>query len=103
MSTAASGDSSTRSALQRVLFPVAAAAVTVLLFFAYGYLHREPDGAIPNRLQVDAQEKVAAKHAVELCWGRAKTMPAGSGEAQIASDACQQMQAQYEQTYRLVP
>lgn len=103
MSPAAGGVSSTRSALQRVLFPAAAAAVAALLFFAYGYLHREPDGAIPNRLHLDVQEKVAAKNAVELCWGRAKTMPAGSGEKQIASDACQQMQSQYEQTYRLTP
>ena len=103
MSTAADGDGSQRSAVQKILFPAAVAAVTVALFFAYGYLHREPDGATPSRLQVDAQEKATAKHAVELCWGRAKTMPAGSGEAQIASDACQQLQAQYEQTYRLAP
>lgn len=103
MSAAADGDGAKRSTLLKILFPAAVAAVTVLLFFAYGYLHREPDGAIQNRLQVDAQEKVTAKHAVELCWGRAKTMLAGSGEAQIAIDACQQMQAQYEQAYRLVP
>ena len=103
MSTTADGGRSKRSALQKTLFPAAVTAVTVALFFTYGYLHREPDGASPSRLQVDAQEKVTAKHAVELCWGRAKTMPAGSGEAQIASDACQQMQAQYEQTYRLAP
>lgn len=103
MSSSAAGNSSKRSALQKILFPAAVAAVTVLLFFAYGYLHREPNGATPSRLQLDAQEKVTAKHAVELCWARAKTMPTGSGEAQIASDACQQMQAQYEQTYRLAP
>lgn len=103
MSTGADRDSLKRGALQKILFPAAVAAMAVLLFFAYGYLHREPNGATPSRLQVDAQEKVTAKHAVELCWARAKTMPAGSGEAQIASDACQQMQAQYEQTYRLAP
>ena len=102
MSTA-DGDSRKRSALQKILFPASVAAVIVALFFTYGYLHREPDGATPSRLQLATQEKAAAKHAVELCWGRAKTMPAGSGEAQIASDACQQMQAQYEQTYRLAP
>lgn len=103
MSTGANGDSSKRSALQKILFPAAVAAVTVLLFFAYGYLHREPASVTPSRQQVDAKEKSTAKVAVDLCWDRAKALPTGSGEAQIASDACQQMQVQYEQTYRLAP
>lgn len=97
MSTSADGDSLKRGALQKILFPAAVAAVTVLLFFAYGYLHREPNGATPSHLQVDAQEKVTAKHAVELCWGRAKTMPVGSGEAQIAQGACELLQKEYDQ------
>lgn len=97
MNTSADGDSLKRGALQKILFPAAVAAVTVLLFFAYGYLHREPNGATPSRLQVDAQEKVAAKHAVELCWGHAKTMPVGSGEAQIAQGACELLQKEYDQ------
>lgn len=91
------------SALQKILFPAAATAVIVLLLFVYGSVHREPEGAAPSHQQVVAQEKSAAKDAVELCWGRAKALPSGSGEAQIAQDACQQMQVQYEQTYRLTP
>ena len=103
MSTTTDGDASKRSVLQKILFPAAVAAVTVALFFGYGYLHREPVGATPSRLLVEAQAKSAAKDAVELCWDRAKALPSGSGEAQIARDECQQMQVQYEQTYRLTP
>jgi hypothetical protein len=87
----------------KIIFPGLVAAVTALLFFGYWSLHRETVGATPSRLQVDAQEKSASKDAVELCWDRAKALPSGSGEAQIARDACQQMQVQYEQTYRLTP
>ncbi|WP_076569853.1 hypothetical protein [Janthinobacterium sp. TND4EL3] len=92
-----------RPTIFKVIVPGLVAAVTVLLFFGYWSLHSEPDGAAPSRQQVEAQEKAAAKDAIELCQGRAKALPAGSGEAQIAQDACQQMQAQYEQTYRLTP
>jgi hypothetical protein len=92
-----------RPTIFKVIFPGLVAVVTGLLFFGYWSLHREPVGATPSRLQVEAQEKSAAKDAVELCWGRAKALPSGSVEAQIARDACQQMQAQYEQTYRLAP
>lgn len=92
-----------RPTIFKVLFPGLVAAVTALLIFGYWSLHREPVGATPSRLQVDAQAKSAAKDTVELCWGRARALPSGSGEAQIAQDACLQMQTQYEQTYRLTP
>lgn len=103
MSPAPGSRDAARSTIFKIIFPGLVAAVTALLFFGYWSLHREPVGATPSRLQVDAQEKSAAKDAVQLCWGRTKTLPSGSGEAQIARDACQQMQAQYEQTYRLAP
>ncbi|WP_338678957.1 hypothetical protein OPV09_17660 [Janthinobacterium sp. TB1-E2] len=90
-------------ALQQVLFPGGAAALVALLFFVYGSVHREPEGAVPSQQQVVAQEKSAAKDAVELCRSRATALPAGSSEAKIAQDACQLMQTQYEQTYRLTP
>ena len=90
-------------ALQKVLFPGVAAALVALLFFVYGSVHREPEGAVPSQLQVVAQEKSAAKDAVELCRSRATALPAGSSEAKIAQNACQLMQTQYEQTYRLTP
>ncbi|MGV8869308.1 MAG: hypothetical protein ACOH2S_20505 [Janthinobacterium svalbardensis] len=103
MSLGPANSHAARPTIFKVIFPGIVAAATALLFFGYWSLHREPVGATPSRLQVDAQEKSAAKDAVELCWGRAKALPSGSGEAQIARDACQQMQAQYEQTYRLAP
>lgn len=89
--------------LQKVLFPAAAAAVIALLFFVYGSVHREPEEAAPSQQQVVAQEKSAANDAVELCRSRATALPAGSSEAKIAQDACQLMQVQYEQTFRLTP
>lgn len=103
MSLAPGGTPSTAATLRKILVPALVAAVTVLLFFVYGSIHREPEGAAPGRHQVDAQEKLNAKSAIESCRDRAKALPAGSGEAKIAQDACQQMQAQYEQTYRLAP
>ena len=103
MSPAPGNRDSARPTIFKVIFPGLVAAVTARLFFGYWSLHREPVGATLSRLQVDAQEKSAAKDAVELCLDRAKALPSGSGEAQIARDACQQMQAQYEQTYRLAP
>lgn len=92
-----------RPTIFKVIFPGLVAAVTALLFFGYWSLHSEPTGAAPSRLQVDAQEKSAAKDAIHLCWDRAKALPTGSGEAQIVQNACQQMQVHYEQTYRLTP
>lgn len=103
MSPAPGSRDAARPTIFNVLFPGLVAAVTALLFFGYWSLHREPVGATPSRRQVDAQAKSAAKDAVELCWRRAKALPSGSGEAQITRDGCQQMQAQYEQTYRLAP
>ena len=103
MSPAPGSHDAARPTIFKVIFPGLVAAVTALLFFGYWSLHREPVGATPSRLQADAQEKSAAKDAVELCWGRAKALPSGSGEAQITQDACQQMQVQYEQSYRLTP
>ncbi|WP_146012315.1 hypothetical protein [Janthinobacterium sp. AD80] len=103
MSPSSGGNNSARGALQKILFPAVAAALVALLFFVYGSVHREPEGAVPSQQQVFAQEKSAAKHAVELCRSRATALPAGSSEAKIAQDACQLMQAHYEQTYRLTP
>lgn len=103
MTTSPARNQTKGSALQKILFPAAAAAVIVLLFFVYGSVHREPEGAAPSHQQVVAQEKSAAKYAVEMCRSRAIALPAGSSEAKIARDACQLMQTQYEQTYRLTP
>jgi hypothetical protein len=103
MSPSSGGNSSVRGVLQNILFPVAAAALVALLFFVYGSVHREPEGAVPSQQQVAAKEKSAAKDAVELCRSRATALPAGSSEAKIAQNACRLMQTQYEQTYRLTP
>ena len=103
MSPAPGSRDAARPTIFKVLFPGLVAAVTALLFFGYWSLHREPDGATPSRQQVDAKEKSAAWDAVDLCRARAKALPAGSVEARTAQDACQLMQTQYEQTYRLTP
>lgn len=103
MSTVPSRNEAKGGALHKALFPSAVAAVMALFVFGYWTVHREPDGATASRQHVEAQEKSAAKNAVEACWNRAKVLPARSGESQIAQDACQLLQKQYEQAYRLTP
>lgn len=103
MSAAPGSRDAARPTIFKVIFPGLVAAVTALLFFGYWSLHREPDGAMLSRQQADAQEQAVAKDAVEACRGRAGALPAGSDEARIAQLACERMQAQYEQTYRLAP
>lgn len=77
--------------------------VMAMLCFGYWALYRQPTSTQSSEQKSASEEKFKAWHAVEYCNERAKALPAGSGEAQIARDACQLLQTQFEQTYRLVP
>lgn len=91
------------STLREILTFAIVALIVAMLFFGYWTLHRQPDGGPPSQQQVDAEAKSNAMYAVKYCRERANELPAGLGEAKIAQEACELMQTQYEQTYRLTP
>lgn len=91
------------STLREILTFAIVALIVAMLFFGYWTLHRQPDGGPPSQQQIDAEAKSNARYVVKYCRERAKALPAGLAEAKIAQDACELLQAQYEQTYRLAP
>ncbi|MDO8065602.1 hypothetical protein [Janthinobacterium sp. SUN206] len=94
---------SKRSTLRAALTFFVGLVVIGLLFLVYWSLHLQSGSTQTNEQQAASEEKYKAWYAVKYCREQAESLPAGSGEAQIARDACQQMQKQYEQTYRLTP
>lgn len=94
---------SKRPALRAALTFFVGLLVIGMLFLVYWSLHLQSGSTQTNEQQAVSEEEFKAWYAVKYCREQADSLPAGSGEAQIAQDACQQMQRRYEQTYRLMP
>lgn len=103
MSAPSAADSAKGRSIREVLFFALAAVIFVMFGLGYWALHREPPSPQSNERDATSNDQSNARYAITVCRERAQALPAGSDQAQIAREACQLMQTQYDQTYRLAP
>lgn len=89
--------------IREALFLAFAATIFAMLGLGYWALHRETPQAQSSEREAASNEQSNARYAITVCRERAQALPAGSDQAQVAREACQLMQTQYDQTYRLAP
>jgi len=97
------GNSANGHNIREVVFLALTAAIFVMLGLGYWALHREPPSAQSSEREAASNDQSNARYALTVCRERAQALPASSDQAQVAKEACHLMQAQYDQTYRLVP
>ena len=97
MSDISAPDRAKDQRLREGLFWLLAIAVAAMICFGYWAMHRQPASTQSNEQKEASEKEFKAWYAVKYCREQAENLPVGSREAQIARDACQILQDEYEQ------